>query len=112
MRKPRLPIAVESERAFQAKFIHLARLYRWRVAHFRPAQTRHGWRTAVQGDGVGFPDLVLVRPPRLLFVELKSDKGKLTHEQMQWWFALHSIRRLEVYCWRPRDWDALVRILE
>ena len=29
----------------------------------------------------GFPDLVLVRPPRLLFVELKKQKAKRTPAQ-------------------------------
>src|SRR5437667_4476291 len=34
-------------------------------------------------DGAGFPDLVLVRPPRVLFVELKRDAyGKLSPSQV------------------------------
>ena len=32
----------------------------------------------------GFPDLVLVKPPRVVFMELKSDKGTLRPEQQVW----------------------------
>ena len=31
----------------------------------------------------GEPDLRLVRPPRVVFLELKADKGKLTPEQTE-----------------------------
>lgn len=43
------------ERQWQAQVIELARILGWRVAHFRPALTKHGWRTPVQADGAGFP---------------------------------------------------------
>jgi hypothetical protein len=61
-----------------------AELYGWSWAHFRPAQTARGWRTPVEGPiGAGFPDLILARPRdhRLLFVELKSDIGKISEQQ-------------------------------
>ena len=51
--------------------LETAALFGWRTAHFRPAMTTHGWRTAVSGDGKGFPDLVLVRGHRLLAIELE-----------------------------------------
>ena len=57
--------------------LELSTLLGWRTAHFRPAMTSHGWRTAVSGDGKGFPDLVLVSG-RVLFVELKGARGKVT----------------------------------
>ena len=62
------------EATLQRQVLNLARLTGWRSAHFRPAQNQRGkWRTAVSGDGAGFPDLVLAREDRLLFVELKQD---------------------------------------
>ncbi|MCI0542945.1 MAG: hypothetical protein L0Z49_00695 [Actinobacteria bacterium] len=57
----------------------------WRVCHFRPATTRDGWRTAVQGHP-GFPDLVLARRGRVVFAELKA---ALSAEQLEWLDASH-----------------------
>lgn len=85
--------------------LELARIFRWKSAHFRPAKTEHGWRTAVSGDGKGFFDLVLVRPPRVLFVELKSEKGKMALEQDDWFAMACGCPGVETYCWRPRDLD-------
>jgi hypothetical protein len=71
-----------TERDFMAQVTQLAELFGWQWAHFRPAMTTKGWRTPVSGPlGKGWPDLVLVRPPRLIFAELKRDGGKLAQEQ-------------------------------
>lgn len=59
-------------------FLGAARINGWTCAHFRPARTEHGWRTAVQADGAGFPDWVLVRE-RVIFVELKRQKIGRAH---------------------------------
>lgn len=77
----------------------------WLVAHFRPAKTSKGWRTAVQGDGAGFPDLVLVHPVqcRVVVAELKSEKGKTTGEQMAWLTAF-TVAGVKTHIWRPSDW--------
>jgi hypothetical protein len=53
----------------------------------------------------GFPDLVMVRPPRLLFVELKRQSKSPTAEQQRWLDALADrAGGAEVYVWRPMDW--------
>jgi hypothetical protein len=73
-----------NEKALQAAVIELAHFYGWRVHHTRAVQLPSGrWATPVQGDN-GFPDLVLVRPPDLLFVELKSAVGRTSPEQDLW----------------------------
>jgi hypothetical protein len=76
----------------------------------------------------GFPDLVLVRPPRLLFVELKTERGKLTADQVAWLEDLEMVSAtfvgrawdppadplpppVEVYVWRPSDRPEIERIL-
>lgn len=83
----------------------------WRTAHFRPGLTQSGrWRTAVEGDGVGFPDLVLVKGNRLIFAELKSAKGRLSPEQTEWHQAL-SKTPAENYIWRPIDLEHIQKIL-
>lgn len=91
------------EEEFFEQVIHLAHIYHWRVAHFRPAMTKWGWRTAVSADGAGFPDCVFVRD-RIVFAELKSKEGQLTAEQHQWLEALAEAGQ-EVYLWRPDDME-------
>ena len=57
----------------------------------------------------GFPDVVLVRPPRVIFAELKSDTGKLTKEQRTWIEALLFCG--EAYVWRPKDLELISAVL-
>ena len=107
-----------SETAFTAQILELAQTFGWKTAHFRPGMTsrldRNGksvWVTAVQGDGAGFPDLVLVRASRLIFAELKSETGAVKKLQGGWLVALEGIKGAEVYVWKPSDWDLILRIL-
>jgi hypothetical protein len=99
------------ERDWQQTVVEAARALGWRVAHFRPARTAHGWRTPVAADAAGFPDLVLVRSPRVLFVELKTERGRLRGEQEAWLEALGGCAGVEAFVWRPDDWDAAVEVL-
>jgi hypothetical protein len=101
-----------SEADFQAVVVETARLAGWRVAHFRPARTKDGsWRTPVTADGAGWPDLCLVRPPKIVFAELKSESGTLRPNQSEWLDVLRLLPQVEVYLWRPSDWDAVVETL-
>ena len=109
MGKPALPKLTEAE--FQRQVLAYAKLRGWRTAHFRPAMTRSGrWVTAVQGDGAGFPDTVLVRD-RVVYAELKVKGGKLTPSQVAWLKALQSAGA-EAYLWFPGDWPEIERVLE
>src|SRR3990167_7333013 len=83
--------------------IDLAQRLNWRVVHFRPAQTVKGWRTAVQGDWKGYPDLTLLRGSRGMAVELKSAKGQVYREQAAWLGAFLATG-WETHIWRPADW--------
>lgn len=60
----------------------------------------------------GFPDLVLVKPPRVLFVELKSEKGKTSPVQDEWLLTLVQCPGVETYLWRPSDWKAVTNVLQ
>ena len=99
-----------SEAELQAAVIDLAHVYRYRVAHFRPAQTGRGWRTPVGADGAGFPDMVLAKPGRVLFVELKSATGRVSPRQLDWLEALMP----DGFVWRPADWHSgeILRVLK
>ncbi len=98
-----------SENEFMEHVIGYARLQHWKIAHFRPARTARGWRTAMQGDE-GFQDLVMARE-RVIFAELKSAKGKESLVQRAWRETLLAAGA-EVYLWFPKDWDEVMRILE
>lgn len=100
-----------TEKEWTDQLLQMASFFGWRTAHFRPARTSHGWRTAVQGDGVGFPDLLLTRRERLIAAELKVKKGKTTTEQEEW-LAAFAHTGAETYVWWPKDFDRVSRILQ
>lgn len=83
--------------------LDLAKALGIRTAHFRPAQTQTGrWITAVQGDGKGFPDLVLVAPGGVLFRELKAARGSLSPQQREWLDAMTGAGA-DAAVWKPAD---------
>ncbi len=102
---------LQSEAEFQSEVIKYAKMRGWRTCHFRASMNQRGkWQTAVQGDGAGFVDLVLVRE-RVLWIELKAENGKLSPEQEAWIAALMAAGQ-EVYVWRPSVWPGIESILE
>ena len=56
----------------------------------------------------GFPDLVMVRNEHIWFVELKSEKGKLTSAQKTWLAAICDTttanQHVHYDVWRPEHW--------
>jgi hypothetical protein len=86
------PIA---EKELLANVRKLASLCGWLVYHTHDSRRSEG----------GFPDLVMVRMSQCLFVELKSERGKLSDEQQQWidWLS-DSNPQGRVLVWRPSDW--------
>ena len=82
------------------------------LARRRPVADR--WRTyhtlRSKGSEPGFPDLILIRPPRLIFAELKSDRGRLTRAQREWRADLEACG-VEVYTWRPSERSHVEAIL-
>ena len=84
-----------TEKQLQAAVVKLAKLRLWMVYHTYDSRRSEP----------GFPDLVLVRNGRLVFVELKAASGRVTPAQRCWLDALKRAHR-EVYIWRPRDWQS------
>lgn len=67
-----------------------------------------GWRffhpwTSIK-SAPGYPDCTLVRGERLIFAELKTERGKLTPAQVDWLAALGRVPGVEVYIFRPAQW--------
>jgi len=103
-----------SELDFARAVVDLALSCGWKVRQ-EPV-----WRAATRKDdsAKGFPDLVLVREGRLIFAELKREKGKPSAPQEEWLTALraHSwncgaLGRFHVAVWRPSDWLVIERLL-
>lgn len=92
--------AAMSERKFQAEVMKVAAQLGWRFYHTHDSI----------GSQAGFPDLVMVRDDRLIFAELKTEKGKLSHEQLEWITAL-GMTRATVCMWRPSMIDEIVQLL-
>jgi hypothetical protein len=107
---------VQSEAQFQAAVADLAERLGWLVYHTHDSRR----------SNPGFPDLVLVRRDRLIFAELKTEKGKVKPAQAQWLDALRAATvnlidpaaqalgvkaGVGVYVWRPGDWPEIERVL-
>ena len=100
--------AAISEKQLMQGVIDTARIFGWRVAHFRSVPVRRGkrvvWETPVQADGKGFPDLVLVRE-RVVWVELKVGGNTLSAEQAAWLEALREAG-CEALVLTEHDWSS------
>lgn len=95
--------ATMSENDLQEAVIEAAHALGYICAHFRPARTEKGWRTAVSADGKGFPDLVAAGRGRVIFAELKGRRGALSPDQQKWRDQLLA-SNVEWHMWRPADW--------
>jgi hypothetical protein len=89
-----------SEKELLEAIRELAGWCRWNVYHTHDSRRSEP----------GFPDLVLAHKDRgVLFVELKSEKGKLTKEQTGWGAVLLAAGA-DWRVWRPADWsDGTIR---
>lgn len=99
-------MARETEASFQTAVLAFARLHGWIAYHTHDARR----------SNPGFPDLVLVRRERLVFAELKSDKGRERPDQTVWLDALEVVEKaapdaVGVYLWRPSSWEQIRVVL-
>jgi hypothetical protein len=102
----------QSEAQFQASVMQLATMYGWEWLHIQKAMNDRAYhRTPAIGSlGPGWPDLVLLKGNRLIFAELKSEKGKVTPNQ-RGVLGMLSATGHQVFLWRPSDWDRIVEVL-
>lgn len=92
-----------SEADWQNEVTRLAHLYGWRLQYHTHDSRR---------SNPGFPDLVLInaQAARILFLELKTEKGRPTPEQQAWIDALRGCG-LHAHILRPSDADLLNDLL-
>jgi len=99
-----------TERQWQAQVLNLANLGDWRVFHPLTAQKKGAWATFQSGHK-GYPDLTLVKPSEgILFVELKTERGKLSDDQIEWRDRIRAAGG-EWHLWRPSDIEYVTRRL-
>jgi hypothetical protein len=100
-RQPPHVIGHLTEKQWLAQVRDLATLLGWEPYHaFLSIHSPQGW-----------PDLALVRPPRIILAELKTDKGKTTPAQDHWLDLLRACPGVEVFVWRPADIEAVAEVL-
>jgi len=107
-----------SETAFATQVEHLLRQYGWRFMHIKPSVMQSGrWASSMNPEGKGYPDYTAVRRGRLLFIELKSERGKISPDQEEWLDDLINVARhtnfqeIQVYEWRPHMVEEISEIL-
>lgn len=101
----RLVLSATTEAQWQNAVIERAHSEGWLV-HAMKDSRQQWW-----GTDSGFPDLVMVRGGRVLFIELKDMKGRIRADQQAWAYRLKQTD-VEYYCLRPSDEEEMWRILE
>lgn len=97
-----MPAREISEKQFQAWVVRRARERGWaRQFHVLRAQVQGVWVTNTSAPGV--PDLWLLRPPRLIVLELKRWGGKATDEQSAWIAGLQKVPGVDAFVVDPGD---------
>lgn len=83
-------------------------------------QLRWHHETDSRKSKAGFPDYVFVGPFGILFLEIKSTKGKPTPQQEAWitdldhvaWQTRGGTGAVEAYVAYPQDWDRVLADLK
>jgi hypothetical protein len=89
-----------TEKGFQQAVVDLSRLLGWRVFYVRDSR----------GSPGGWPDLTLCKD-RVLFRELKAERGRLSLDQEQWGELL-TRAGMDWAVWRPSDWTLIEATLK
>lgn len=95
------PRYTANETDFRESIQGFAKLFGWMYYH------THDSRRSPEG----FPDLVLVKPPRFIVAECKVGDNKPTQQQEDWLSASAACPGVETYLWYPDDWDEIERVL-
>ena len=89
------------ERDFQRQVIEVARSFGWTDFHVLRSKGMRG----------GFPDLFLIRPPNIVWAELKAENGKLSDAQKDMYEMLKESLQ-NIYVWYPDDMPEIIEVLK
>lgn len=83
---------VMTEKQLQASVMEHLRLFGWTAYHT--------WLSVHSYSG--FVDIIAIRPPRLIAIELKR-QGKHPTEEQREWLRLFAACGIDTYVWQPSD---------
>ena len=104
-----MPKAGSVEKEYQRTVVETLDLFGYHGIHVFPLMDRHGvWRTPTTEPG--FPDLVYLREPRGLAIEVKTDGPSVPVHQRAWLTLFSALPCFRAWVVRPSDppWDTLV----
>jgi hypothetical protein len=81
-------------------------IFGWRWTHPRRSD-----KALTMGDP-GLPDIIAVKPPDLLFVEVKSHAGRLSEAQSAWMADIRNCPAVGYFLLRPDTLDTFIRLLQ
>lgn len=79
------------------------------LAEWKGWKYYHTWNSI--RSPAGFPDLVLVKPPRVIFAELKINRRRISPHQQEWLDSLKACPAVETYLWTPEDFEEIQKVL-
>ena len=91
-----------SEEAFFEQIRELAQRTHWKLYHTYDSRRSYGGFFDVVAGKAGHP---------LVLAELKTEKGKLTPDQMEWQEIVRQSTGLQQYLWRPAQLQAIADIM-
>jgi hypothetical protein len=94
------PPSFGSEKQFMAEVMKLLKEHRWRTYHTHDSRK----------SNAGFPDIVAVRGRRVLWIELKTEEGRVSAAQQNWIDDLVAAGQ-KAFVLRPSQWEELVRLV-
>lgn len=97
----RLLNATQREDDFQAQIVQLAEDCGWLVWHDNDSRR----------NDAGLPDLLLIRGAVLLFLEVKTEKGKVSPAQEAFIGRLKQVKYVEADIVRPRHFEQVAAVL-
>ena len=90
-----------TEAQYQKQIVDLAEACGWLVWHDNDPRR----------NSAGLPDLLMVRGPVLLFLEVKTEKGKVRPEQEAFIGRLKQVKYVHADVVRPRHWEQIAAVL-
>lgn len=101
-----------NERDFRLQLVQLLRARSWRVSFSQPSRPgRRAGRQFMTMGTPGFPDLTCLRPPELVYLELKFYGKAPEPEQRVWLNGLAEVGgNVRAWCVDPGAWPLLVTL--